>query len=485
MRANDRTNGTKAVTLHIVDVSRHQVERPDPLDLVVAKAAGFTVVNIQLDRGRQDDILPAWAVIYAGRARELGMEISTYRWLDGRLSGAESARRAHNRMVALGGPQGMAHAVDCEETPDKGLPASGLAIEDYVDAMQNMLGRPIALYSGRWWWNAPGRRWHGVELTPYLWSAPMTGYLDSYPGDDDSDAWRADYGGWDELSIMQYTVKPLPGTGLCSMSAIRDLRVWDALTGGAVAWYLNTALTKFRTAVNAAYSARDFASDGTIGDTAHAGTSSDHNPDPAGQVDAGSVDAWDMDVDLTPGRSAAADIEALKRLFQAHPSSAYWIHNDQICKRSTGWKRESYAYAGANRNRHTAHVHWNTRESHENSSVAWVIDGGGAELTGEEKIKLHVLGWFMQNGVIAQMDPVTIPALSEAGYGGATVPNKLAQKLAAITAAIAAGAVDIDLDVLGDDIAAGLIEAGWNDLTPAEAQEIKEVVKDALREGTE
>src|SRR5689334_3811705 len=72
---------------------------------------------------------------------------------------------------------------------------------------------------------------------------------------------------------------------------------WSTCEGMAMAnWYLNRALTAFRAAVNSAYPHRDKSSDGTIGDAAHQATSSDHNPDRDG-----SVDAWDMDNNLGTG----------------------------------------------------------------------------------------------------------------------------------------------------------------------------------------
>jgi hypothetical protein len=132
-----------------------------------------------------------------------------------------------------------------------------------------------------------------------------------------------------------------------------------------MAWYLNPALTNFRNAVNAKYPGRDKGTDGTIGDRAHAGTNSDHNPDSDG-----SVDAWDMDVDLNGvGKPYTADVERLKAVFQEHESSQYWIHNGQIASRSTGWQRRRYTGS----NRHDKHVHWNTRSSHENSNAPWVL----------------------------------------------------------------------------------------------------------------
>lgn len=125
-------------------------------------------------------------------------------------------------------------------------------------------------------------------------------------------------------------------------------------------WYLNPALTRFRAAVNAKWPNRDKRSDGTIGDYAHQQTTSDHNPDTDG-----SVDAWDMDVD-------GVDIALLIKVFEAHESAQYWIWNRVIASRTNGWRRT--AYTGSNP--HTSHVHWNTRGTHENSAQPWLIEWG-------------------------------------------------------------------------------------------------------------
>lgn len=224
------------MTLHIVDVSKYQIERRDPLSLAAARAAGFGAVNIALDRGRAEDALPAWAPGVADQARTLDMGVSTYRWLDDRMSGRDSARVAHDRMVRLGGPDGMVHATDVESS------ATERIVRDYIAEMTWLLGRPIALYTGDEWWKSHG--WQMADIAPYLWAAPNAGYRQAYPGDD-SPHWVAGYGGWPTLSVMQYAVKPLPGTGNCSLSAVRDPAVWSTLRGVGMT-YADPALVKAR-----------------------------------------------------------------------------------------------------------------------------------------------------------------------------------------------------------------------------------------------
>lgn len=126
--------------------------------------------------------------------------------------------------------------------------------------------------------------------------------------------------------------------------------------------YLNRALTNLRAEVDACWPNRDRSSDGWIGDEAHQGTSSDHNPDPAGQPDAGSVDAWDMDED-------GVDVRHIIDRFERHEASQYWIYNREIANRNDGWTRRPYTGS----NPHDKHVHFNTRESHEGSTEPWGI----------------------------------------------------------------------------------------------------------------
>ncbi len=137
-------------------------------------------------------------------------------------------------------------------------------------------------------------------------------------------------------------------------------------------WFLNRWLTSWRDKVNGVFKRRSKRSDGTIGDLRHQASISEHNRD----FD-GSVDAWDMDVNLydsgndTGSKDELAEIENLKREFENDPGSQLWIHKGQIANRDIGnWRRRTYYGA----NKHDKHVHWQSRSSKEKTTFAGNID---------------------------------------------------------------------------------------------------------------
>lgn len=211
-----------AAPTRLVDLASYQ----EGISLPAVLAAGFTAVNIKLTQGNWYRWTAGKA--YADSARNLGMGVCTFSWIDNSASGATQAAYAYQQMQAIGGPDGMAHQCDCE---DSARPATFAIWRDYVNWWQDKLGRPIVNYTGDWWWQPRG--WTGATVTPYLWAGPNSGYLASYPGDA-SGSWRAGYGGWTDYSLLQYAVQPitLAGGGNLSKTAIRDPRVWAALTGG-------------------------------------------------------------------------------------------------------------------------------------------------------------------------------------------------------------------------------------------------------------
>jgi hypothetical protein len=106
-------------------------------------------------------------------------------------------------------------------------------------------------------------------------------------------------------------------------------------------YYLAPSLDQLRDEINARWPNRDRTSDGWIGDAAHSATTSDHNPNSRG-----SVNAMDIDED---GVDMAAIFAAVKQ----HPSSRYWIYEGKLYHRLRGWKPETY-YGD---NKHTKHGH--------------------------------------------------------------------------------------------------------------------------------
>lgn len=219
------------MTRYLLDIASYQGDL-NPADV---KRAGFTAVNLKVSHGLTTSAVHPNLTGWVAAARALGLGISTFHYFTAGATGEAQAAYAHERLHALGLLTGTAHQLDVESNPPPGLSS----VRSYLTTMTALLQRPIALYTGDWWWTArPG--WDVSDLTPYLWSAPNRGYLASYPGDD-SAHWLAGYGGWPSLSVMQYAVAPLSfpdgsnGTIAVSKSAIRDESVWRTLTGDDVA----------------------------------------------------------------------------------------------------------------------------------------------------------------------------------------------------------------------------------------------------------
>lgn len=123
-------------------------------------------------------------------------------------------------------------------------------------------------------------------------------------------------------------------------------------------WRLARSLSVLRDEINTAYPNRDRTSDGTIGDPAHAGRRSDHNPDANGVVR-----AMDIDADLGPSGAAAALAEHLRSLGAAGDARltdwGYVIFNARIAggNPERGPNRWNWRpYTGPNAHRHHLHL---------------------------------------------------------------------------------------------------------------------------------
>lgn len=144
-----------------------------------------------------------------------------------------------------------------------------------------------------------------------------------------------------------------------------------------MSWRLATALVNLRNEVNARWPKRDKASDGTIGDAAHASRTSDHNPWVKDRNGVGVVRAVDIDKD---GINAAWLAEHVRQLgANGDPrlrNGGYVIFNRRITNPDfRAWR----AYTGSNP--HTKHVHISFSTDHYDNGGGWGISkapsGGG------------------------------------------------------------------------------------------------------------
>ncbi len=120
---------------------------------------------------------------------------------------------------------------------------------------------------------------------------------------------------------------------------------------GGAGWKLAPSLVAYVNEADKAFPGRDHASDGSIGDQAHASRESDHNPR------GGWVHAVDLDEDLAPGLDLKAFAERLRRA--RDPRIAYVIYEGRAFY---SWARNGRAawvwqpYRGPNAHLHHLHL---------------------------------------------------------------------------------------------------------------------------------
>lgn len=145
-------------------------------------------------------------------------------------------------------------------------------------------------------------------------------------------------------------------------------------------WILVPCLVQLRSEFNAIAPKRDKASDGSIGDPAHAEHVSDHNPDESGRVPIRDVDrlnevhAIDVDKDLrTPGLTMEEVVQFL--LFRCRMGLErrlrYIIWNRRIWEASNDWRQRTYTGA----NPHDKHAHFSASYNtvREASKAPWEL----------------------------------------------------------------------------------------------------------------
>ncbi|MFG1995364.1 hypothetical protein ACGFJ7_35855 [Actinoplanes sp. NPDC048988] len=157
-------------------------------------------------------------------------------------------------------------------------------------------------------------------------------------------------------------------------------------------WILVPCLVKLRSEFTTIAPNRDKSSDGSIGDSAHQATQSDHNDDEVGNVPIHDADkihevhAIDVDVDLRePGLTMETVVQFLLRRCRsgAEKRLRYIIFNRRIWQQSNGWKQQSYS--GANPHDHHAHFSSSYTTSLEASTASWHLEDIPVALTSSDK----------------------------------------------------------------------------------------------------
>lgn len=133
-------------------------------------------------------------------------------------------------------------------------------------------------------------------------------------------------------------------------------------------WKLTDGLQNLRRQVNAAFPNRSTVSDGTIGDAAHQGHTSGHNPDdtpgskPEWDGDPDStpeVRAWDMTADLGDGVSTQTFVDHVRKLPNLGSVIRYMIYNHKMYHVDDGFRPTAYTGSSP----HTEHVHFSGARS--------------------------------------------------------------------------------------------------------------------------
>lgn len=144
-----------------------------------------------------------------------------------------------------------------------------------------------------------------------------------------------------------------------------------------MAWVVDKGLLKLRDEINMWAPHRSKASDGFIGDAAHQGTVSDHNPQhpaPPGNPDY-QVDAGDFTHDPAHGADMGMMSEAVRRSRDRRVK--YVIFNRRIFYGSLEAKRRAltpYAwYRYTEDDPHTSHMHVSVEDTTHDQTQEWVI----------------------------------------------------------------------------------------------------------------
>lgn len=199
-----------------VDCSRHQ----GTVDWAKVRAAGHGFAFIKATDGVTYRYVN-WFHANAPKVRAAGLTLGAYHFLLDHHPGAAQARYYIAEVNKAGGFAGVVPIVDIEREADGTTPRAE-HLRDFVFEFRRLVpGRPILIYTGKWYWvGVLGNPYGGNNLGP-LWHSEYDGISpidENVANGPELDA----YGGWDECLVWQHT-----SSGTCPGVSTRcDLNIF-------------------------------------------------------------------------------------------------------------------------------------------------------------------------------------------------------------------------------------------------------------------
>ncbi len=275
----------------------------------------------------------------------------------------------------------------------------------------------------------------------------------------------------------------------------------------AVDWVLVACLVSLRNEFNKLAPSRDRSSDGSIGDSAHAESSSDHNPDETGATPSEDADninevhAIDVDADLRKsGWSMAKAVEVIVTRHRDGRDNRLQnvIYNRRIWSRSWGWTARTYTGS----NPHDKHAHFSSRYTtpQESDTRSWgLLEADDDSNEGDGMSVQDVRDYFTsaskavtdQENASAQnradrntVVPLLRYAVLGLEFGDQTSANMIPAQFARLAAAIAS-LDEVDEQAIASAITPALVAAVEGLDGSVSAADIERAVANVLRGGTD
>lgn len=200
-------------------------------------------------------------------------------------------------------------------------------------------------------------------------------------------------------------------------------------------WRAMSSLLVLRDQVDVIAPRRSRASDGLVGDSAHQGTNSDHNPHYVAGVGSNIVTALDLTHDPAHGFDSYRFAEVLRQARDRRIK--YVISNRRIFSSYASGNRAAWAwgpYTGSDP--HTNHVHTSVLDAPiSDTRTPWNLEGFAADMTPSQQYIQHVLNYRI-DAILHMRNPCVVPAFTATDgskFPGITENNNLALTLNALS----------------------------------------------------